>query len=337
MNEVPIQPILKPIVTKPPVPIKKQVKNSVNYVIGGLLIYELIMIFFTFVSSIVLVVYLMIKDYKYYSSPEHMKELTNVLTSSGVGYMLAILFGIPLILLYYRCIHPKKVKSLFVAKAKMTPKKFALIFIIFMSVQGFIIPISSGLELLFNQFHLSVEKILEEFGQSNTISMFLYISFLGPITEELIFRGVVLRRLQKYGDCFAIVISAILFGAFHGNLAQGIFAAFIGLVLGYVAIEYSIKWSILLHIINNFIFCELYLFITQRFSQPIQDGISVVMNLAFAIAAIVILIIYRKQVSWYIKKVKTPKGFYRYAFTCCLMIIFILVQIGSSIISIQKI
>ena len=36
----------------------------------------------------------------------------------------------------------------------------------------------------------------------------------------------------------------------HGNIPQAVFAIFVGVVLGYVTIEYSIWWAILLHIFN---------------------------------------------------------------------------------------
>jgi membrane protease YdiL (CAAX protease family) len=79
----------------------------------------------------------------------------------------------------------------------------------------------------------------------------LYVVLLGPIFEEIIFRGAILRSLQPYGNNFAIVLSSILFGAYHLILFQGIFAFFVGLVLAYCTLRFSMKWSMLLHIINN--------------------------------------------------------------------------------------
>ncbi|MDR0347059.1 MAG: CPBP family intramembrane metalloprotease [Coriobacteriales bacterium] len=79
----------------------------------------------------------------------------------------------------------------------------------------------------------------------------LYVVILGPIFEEIIFRGAIMRSLQPYGNNFAIVLSSLLFGAYHLILFQGIFAFFVGMVLAYCALRFSIKWSMLLHIINN--------------------------------------------------------------------------------------
>ena len=77
---------------------------------------------------------------------------------------------------------------------------------------------------------------------------------IGPIVEEFIFRKLLLDRLSVYGNAFAITITAIAFGLFHGNFYQLFYAAILGFVLGYVAIK-SGNWlySVLLHIIMNFI------------------------------------------------------------------------------------
>lgn len=79
----------------------------------------------------------------------------------------------------------------------------------------------------------------------------LYVVILGPLFEEVMFRGAILRSLQPYGNNFAIVVSSILFGAYHLALTQGVFAFFVGLVLAYCALRFSIKWSLLLHVTNN--------------------------------------------------------------------------------------
>jgi membrane protease YdiL (CAAX protease family) len=79
----------------------------------------------------------------------------------------------------------------------------------------------------------------------------LYVVILGPFFEEIIFRGAILRSLQPYGENFAIVLSSLLFGVYHLVFLQGIFAFFVGLILAYCTLRFSIKWSMLLHMLNN--------------------------------------------------------------------------------------
>jgi len=90
-----------------------------------------------------------------------------------------------------------------------------------------------------------IEMLLQDY------SGILYVVLLGPILEEIIFRGAVLRSLERFGQNFAIVVSSLLFGLYHQALFQGIFAFFVGLVLGYCALRFSIKWAMALHVINN--------------------------------------------------------------------------------------
>jgi len=85
----------------------------------------------------------------------------------------------------------------------------------------------------------------------NSVWGMLAAVFLLPFFEELIFRGAIMRHLVPYGVNFAIVTQAVLFGLWHMNLYQGIFAVPMGLILGFVAYRFSLKWSFALHALNN--------------------------------------------------------------------------------------
>lgn len=89
-------------------------------------------------------------------------------------------------------------------------------------------------------------------------AMFLYACVLGPVAEELLFRGIVLRTLAPFGRKLAVIVSALLFGLFHGNLLQTPYAIVLGLVLGYCALEYRLVWPMLLHVGSNILFVCLH-------------------------------------------------------------------------------
>ncbi|KJY54002.1 putative CAAX amino terminal protease family [Bifidobacterium coryneforme] len=101
----------------------------------------------------------------------------------------------------------------------------------------------------------TTSDIIEAAG--DTLPMLAYTCFVAPVVEEILFRGAILNSLKPYGKVFAIVTTSAMFGFFHGDLAQGLFAFVVGLVLGYLSCEYSIFWSILLHISNNLIVSNL--------------------------------------------------------------------------------
>lgn len=81
----------------------------------------------------------------------------------------------------------------------------------------------------------------------------LSVSILVPVTEELIYRGLVCERAKRLlGDKPAVFVSAGLFAVFHFNLLQGIYAFIVGVVLGYIYLKYdNIVYCILLHGIAN--------------------------------------------------------------------------------------
>ena len=82
---------------------------------------------------------------------------------------------------------------------------------------------------------------------------YLITAVLVPIVEELVFRGLVFRRMRTYLiPSLAVVISAILFGIYHMNLLQFIYATCLGLLLAYVYEEFrTLIAPIVLHASAN--------------------------------------------------------------------------------------
>lgn len=100
----------------------------------------------------------------------------------------------------------------------------------------------------------AVTNPVDQIGAYPTILNILLGCVIAPVTEELMFRKLLLDRLRPYGGRFAIIASALCFGLFHGNLNQLFYAVAIGLVLGYVALRTGRIWqNILLHAMINFI------------------------------------------------------------------------------------
>lgn len=81
---------------------------------------------------------------------------------------------------------------------------------------------------------------------------FTTIVLVGPIIEEMIFRGVVLRRMAAIrGNTAAIVASSVLFGLLHGwELAPAMTVSGIGLSIMYARSQ-TLMVPIIMHIANN--------------------------------------------------------------------------------------
>ncbi|HEX7683582.1 MAG TPA: CPBP family intramembrane glutamic endopeptidase [Trinickia sp.] len=65
------------------------------------------------------------------------------------------------------------------------------------------------------------------------LSSMVLVSFLAPVIEELLFRGIILRSfLRQYSRSRAIVYSAVVFGFAHMNIHQFVTAFTLGFVIG---------------------------------------------------------------------------------------------------------
>ncbi len=84
------------------------------------------------------------------------------------------------------------------------------------------------------------------------ILYFIETAIMPPVFEEFAFRGVVLGSLRKYGDFFALVTSAFIFGCMHMSVTSSLFAFIAGLAMGYAYIITGNIWvNVGIHFCNN--------------------------------------------------------------------------------------
>lgn len=94
------------------------------------------------------------------------------------------------------------------------------------------------------------QSLVEEMDMTFLV---LIVVIIGPIMEELMFRKVILNRARVYGEKFAVIFTAFIFGLFHGNFSQFFYAFAIGSVFAYLCLKTgTILYSVILHIIINF-------------------------------------------------------------------------------------
>lgn len=114
--------------------------------------------------------------------------------------------------------------------------------------------------------------------------------FISPISEELIFRGVFLNRLQlAVPVVFAVLISSLLFAALHSF--GSIFSAFIFGVC--IAILYlktdNIFVPILAHFLNN-LFAEIIVVLDPNKILFINSSVVLIMSILAIVSFVIILI-----------------------------------------------
>jgi hypothetical protein len=88
-----------------------------------------------------------------------------------------------------------------------------------------------------------------DFTIFHAMTMLLYGGFLVPLTEELLFRGLVFRWLRQRLDFWpAAFISAAVFGIAHGTADKAVIAGLLGLALAWLfERSRSLAPAILLH------------------------------------------------------------------------------------------
>lgn len=115
------------------------------------------------------------------------------------------------------------------------------------------------------------------------------------IVEEFALRGVVLHALKRFGNGFAVLISATLFGLLHGNFEQIPFAFLVGLYLGFLTIKTkSIVPAVILHFYNNFSSVIISL-VDDKFSQNIMQFAYMFYLLIMICLSVVGLFVLRKE------------------------------------------
>ncbi len=101
--------------------------------------------------------------------------------------------------------------------------------------------------------------------------------------EEMVFRGIVMQSLRRFGDMFALVSSALIFGIFHLNLIQMPYAFILGLCIGYFVMRTGSLWvGVIMHFLNNGVATLLTLI------EPYcSESIYMFINLAYSFVAVV--------------------------------------------------
>lgn len=164
---------------------------------------------------------------------------------------ISALFAIPFLLLMMKKDKQKEVAAGILANQAAPLSKYVL-------VAGISIPFSLGLNNLILFMNLAkyseaYQEAAESFYSPSFLTQILCLGIISPIVEELIFRGLIFKRLRRrMAVKQAIVMSGLMFGFYHGNLVQMIYGSLAGILLAYLYEKYgSVKAPILAHICMN--------------------------------------------------------------------------------------
>lgn len=99
-----------------------------------------------------------------------------------------------------------------------------------------------------------------------------------PLIEEIVFRGIVFRSLRRVSPPWvAILVSSVLFGLYHMNTVQIVYATLMGLVAGIIYEKSNnLLFPILVHVANNLV-AAIQGFIPFESGDIIMNVISLIM------------------------------------------------------------
>lgn len=303
---------------------KKGIRRRLSTPGWALLIYYAIMnvavIGYMLVETFAMLFQGMITD-----DPAAIENAVTQSAESAWGYFIAAAAGLIILLIWKK---PRFFKEdIFYKGAPMKVGSFFTILCIFLSGQMIFQLCTTLLELLLNSFGYTLAEGMESLQTDpDNFSMFLYAGILAPITEEILFRGLIQRTLLPFGKKFAIFVSAFTFGLFHGNLIQTPYAFVVGLVLGYVAAEYNIFWAMVLHMINNLLLGDLLYRLLGSLPEETTAMIVWGIIFAFAVAAIVLMIIKRKEIGTWLRENKMEREYVKCYFTCAGTIVLLIIM-----------
>ena len=145
----------------------------------------------------------------------------------------------------------------------------------------------------------SYEETSAMLMSGSLILQLLCVGILAPIVEEILMRGIIFGRLRDMmSPAWAIFWGGLLFGIFHGNVVQGVYASFFGWFLCWLMERFgTIKATCLSHMVSNMavtliVGTSLY---NQIFENDIAFWVVTIAAAVFFVMAIFLLSIHREE------------------------------------------
>lgn len=96
---------------------------------------------------------------------------------------------------------------------------------------NYLISFSGLIQLFYEQY----DEISGLLYYGNIWQELILMAVAAPVLEEVLFRGLIYKRLRTYCTFpVALLVSAMLFGVYHGNVVQGVYAFLLGAVMAFV-------------------------------------------------------------------------------------------------------
>lgn len=168
-----------------------------------------------------------------------------------------------------------------------SPKLLPFIILIPLTSQIFCsmmtMPVNGILQLLFG-FEMK-EDMLVPHGVTETVIAVIYMCVLAPVSEEILFRGVIYKWFERHSTLAAIFLSALTFSLAHLDIRSLIQIFFAGITLGVIRFATgSVIATMISHCAAN-----VFALIMLKLNDSAYNAIVMVMTVLFVFMTILFL------------------------------------------------
>lgn len=212
---------------------------------------------------------------EYIKTLEYQDKLNNYIDSKT--FLIIVITMLIFIPLFYNLYKKYKTKNNFKIKDIIVPILFGI-----------------SISLIYNILLFKLNSVIYFTNKfdGNSLPILVQIistGILGPILEELIFRGFVYNKLKEFNKPMnSIILTSLIFGIIHFDIINAIYAFGVSFILIYLYEKYkTLKAPILMHISLNITIILMINFITKGF---------IVFNLYLLIVSVIILLILKNLI-----------------------------------------
>ncbi|MCM8711832.1 CPBP family intramembrane metalloprotease [Clostridium sp. SYSU_GA19001] len=220
--------------------------------IVNIIIYLIIYMIMQFVVGYSILIFVMLKDLLLGKDMSFMKNKVEQLLLDNTSPIIII--AIALSMIAYIIIFALERKSLFkeCGFKALNVKQFSMIILLGAGLDMIINSVLSFIPV--DKWFPSHQEIVNSItaGRNFTLTL-ITVGIAVPIFEELLMRGMVFNELRRNMNLkLAVILQALIFGVYHGNMLQFIYASILGIFLGIVYLWTDTLWApITIHILFN--------------------------------------------------------------------------------------
>lgn len=192
-----------------------------------------------------------------------------------------IILILPLALCWYMKTDIKQLFGMKSPKKSMLPGSILLYLGTYMAV----ILLSGILTKLFPEDMQGLQMTFEEIMSKPVFLVVLVVALMPAVGEEFLFRGLVFGSMRhRYSVIWGILISAVIFGTFHG-VAKLVPTGLLGAAFAYIVYKTGSIWvSMFLHFFNN-----LLSVVAMKYPEAVESVLPVLMKEELSVMEAVVM------------------------------------------------